>query len=127
MMDVEQQRYSNMMGQDTLGRNMMIQDNMGRNMMGRNIYNIVSNRGMPSDVSNMMGQQMMTPNTMYSNVMGQPMGQHDEERDGDILIMTNNRMTSNMMGQDSNSQMMGHNMLGQQDMTPKTMYSNMMG
>merc|ERR1712002_1158976 len=134
MKDVEQQRYSNMMGQDTLGRNMMVQDdmglnmmgremssnmdrnrmvqdNLGRNMMGRNTYNIVSNRGMPSDVPNMMGQQMnsnmmgrnmlsqqdITPNTMYTNVMGQPMGQNDEERDGDMMDMTNNRMLSNMM------------------------------
>merc|ERR1719495_719802 len=117
---VEQQRYSNMMGrnmmgQDTMGRNMMgqdtmernsmIQDNMGRNMMGRNIYNIVSNRGMPSDVSNMLGQQM------NSNMMGRDM----------------TMKSLNMMGQESNSQMMGRNIMGQQDMTPNTMYSNMMG
>merc|ERR1712055_88599 len=114
---IQQQRYSNMMGrdslnrkmmgQDTMGRNMIGQDTMGRNMMGRNIYNIMSNKGMTSDVSNMMGQQM------NSNMMG---------RD-----MTMNMMSHNMMGQNRNSQMMGRNMLGQQEMTPNTMYSNMMG
>merc|ERR1719381_460388 len=69
MLDRDQQRYSNMMGrnlmgqdsmdrnmmgQHTLGRNMMHQGNLGRNMMGLNIYNIMSNRGMTSDMSNMM-------------------------------------------------------------------------
>merc|ERR1719391_693789 len=72
---------------------------MGHDMMGRNIYNIMSNRGMTSDISNMMGQQM------NANMMG-----------CDIT------MGRNMMGQDRNSQMMGH-----QDMTPNMMYSNMMG
>merc|ERR1712110_750748 len=101
LMDLKQQRYSNMMGQDTMGRNMMGQDTMGRNMMGqnimgrnmmgRNIYNIVSNRGMNSDVSNMLGQEM----------------------------------NSNMMGRDMT--MLSRNMLGRQEMTPNTMYSNMMG
>jgi len=97
----------NMMGQDTLEHNMMAQDTMGRNMMGRNIYNVMSNKGMTSDVSNMIGQQM------NSNMMG---------RD-----MTMNMMSRNMVGQDRNSQMMGRNILGQQEMTPNTMYSNMMG
>merc|ERR1712108_37034 len=68
-----------------------------------------SNRGMTSDVSNMMGQQMncnmmgqdrnsqmmghnmvghqeMTPNNMYSNMIGQ-----------DRMNMSNNRVSSNMM------------------------------
>merc|ERR1711974_564619 len=100
----EQQRYTNMMGRDSLNRNMMGQDTMGHEMMGRNIYNIMSNRGMTSDVSNMSGQQM------NSNMMGQDM----------------TMMSRNMMAQDRNSQMMGRNMLGQQDMTPNMMYSNMM-
>merc|ERR1712110_969581 len=82
LMGRDQQRYSNMMGQDF----------MGRNMMGRNIYNIMSNRGVTSDVSNMMGQQM------NSNVMG---------RD-----MTINAMSRNLIGQDRNSQMMSRNRLG---------------
>merc|ERR1711936_1324359 len=77
----EEQKYSNLMGQDTMGGNMMGQDSMGRKMMGQdtmgrnmmgqdsmerkmigqdtmglsmmglNIYNIMSNRGMASDVS----------------------------------------------------------------------------
>jgi len=101
----EQQRYTNMMGRDSFNRNMMGQDTMGHEMMGRNIYNIMSNRGMTSDVSNMSGQQM------NSNMMGQDM----------------TMMSRNMMAQDRNSQMMGRNMLGQQDMTPNMMYSNMMG
>jgi len=115
LMGIEQQRYTNMMGrdsfnrnmmgQDTMGRNMVGQDTMGHDMMGRNIYNIMSNRGMTSDVSNMIGQQM------NSNMMGQDM----------------TMMSRNMMAQDRNSQMMGRNMLGQQDMTPNMMYSNMMG
>merc|ERR1711951_156018 len=74
LMGMDQQRYSNMMmgrnmvgqdsidrlmmGQDNMGHNMMAQDNMGRNMMGRNVYNVMSNRGMTSDMSRMMGQQM---------------------------------------------------------------------
>jgi len=132
---MEQQRYSNMMGQDTMGRNIMghdtmggnmmgqdtmgrkmkVQDTMGSNvmgqdgigrkMMGRNIYNIMSNKGMTSDVPNMMGEQM------NSNKMGREM----------------NMMRPNRMGQDRKSQMMGHNMLGHQEMTPNTMYSQMIG
>merc|ERR1712108_84157 len=115
-MGMDQQRYSNMMGRDSLNRNMMGQntmehnimgqDTMGRNMMGRNIYNIMSNRGIASDVSNMIGQQQMN-----SNVMGRDM----------------TMKSRNMMGQDRNSVMMGRNMLGHQDMTPNTMYSNMIG
>jgi len=111
LMGIGQQRYSNlmgldslkhnMMGQDGIGRDMMGEDTEGRNMMGRNIYNVMSNRGMTSDVSNMMGQQM------YPNVMG---------RD----------MSLNMMGQDRNSQMMGRNMLGYREMTPNTMYNNVL-
>merc|ERR1719391_259311 len=66
--------------------------------MGRNIYNIMSNRGMTSDMSNLMGQQM------NSNMMG---------RDN--------------MGQDRSSQMMGLNAMGYRDMTPNMMYGNMMG
>merc|ERR1712111_108618 len=93
LMGIGQQRYSNVMGRDSLNRNIMGQDTMGRNMMGRNIYNVMSNRGMTSDISNMMGQQM----------------------------------NPNMMGQDRSSQMMGRNTLGHQDMTPNTVYSNMMG
>merc|ERR1719228_2715129 len=61
--------------------------------MGRNIYSVMSNRGMTSDVSNMIGQQR----------------------------------NSNMMGQDRNSQMMGQNMLGHKEMTPNTMYGNVIG
>merc|ERR1711951_326853 len=84
MMGMDQQRYSNIMmgrnmmgqdsmgrnmmgqetmghnllGQETMGRNMMRQGNMRQNMMGRNIYNIMSNRGMTADMSNMTNSQM---------------------------------------------------------------------
>jgi len=107
LMGIGQQRYSNVMGRDSLNRNIMGQDTMGRNMMGRNIYNVMSNRGMTSDISNMMGQQM------NPNMVGRDMSM--------------NMMSRNMMGQDRSSQMMGRNTLGHQDMTPNTVYSNMMG
>merc|ERR1719391_930831 len=151
MMGMDQQRYSNimmgknMMGQDSMGRNMvdkdsmghnmmgqdnmgvnlMRQGNMGQNMMGRNIYNIMSNRGMTSDMSNMMGQQiessmmgrdsnmkMMGHNMMgqdrisqlmYSNIMGQ-----------DMTNMALNQMSSNVM--DSNNSLMGQHIMQQMEM-----------
>merc|ERR1719402_1269269 len=80
-MMVQDRMDRNMMGQETMGRNMMSQETMGRNlmgqenmmhqgnmrqnMMGRNIYNIMSNKGMTADMSNMMDQHM------ESNMMGQ--------------------------------------------------------
>jgi len=155
---MEQQRYSNMMGrdsfnrnilgqdamgrnmigQDTMGRNMIGQYNMGRSMMGqdtieRNIHNIMSNKGMTSDVSNMMGRDMnmmsrnmmgqdrnsqmmgrnmlghhdMTPNTIYTNKMGQ-----------DMLDMSKNRVSSNMMNSHelSSDSLINHGLLGQRMM-----------
>merc|ERR1712184_151268 len=100
IMGMEQQRYSNMLGMNMMGQvsmdqNMLSQDTMGPKMMGRNIYNIMSNRGMTSDVSNMMdqqsqsnvmGRQEITPNKMYSNMMGQ-----------DMMDMSDNQMSSNIM------------------------------
>jgi len=122
-MGMDQQRYSNammgrnmmgrdsmdlrMMGQDSMGHRTMGQDNMGSRMMGRNIYNIMSNRGMASGMSDLMGQQMNV------NAMG---------RD-----MTLDVMDRNMMVQDRSSQIMGRNMEGHRDMTPNMMYSNVMG
>merc|ERR1719187_2944982 len=78
-MGMEQQKYSNMMdrnlfgrnsmgrdmmdrnmiNQDIMGRNMMGQDTMRGNMMGGNIYNLMSNRGLTSDMSNMMSRNLM--------------------------------------------------------------------
>merc|ERR1719315_596912 len=52
--------------------------------------------------------------------MGQQM---NSNKMGHEMTMTRR----NMMGQDRNSQMMGRNMLGHQEMTPNTMYSNMIG
>merc|ERR1711970_851717 len=90
---------SNMINQDVMGRNMMgQQDTMRGNMMGRNIYNLMSNRGITPDMSNIMSRNLMCKHQMHSNMMGQ-------------------EMTSNMMNCD---------MLGGQDMTPKMMYRNMM-
>merc|ERR1719309_191148 len=71
---------------------------MRGNMMGGNIYNLMKNRGLPSDMSNIMSRNLMSKQQMHSNMMGQ-------------------EMTSNMMNRD---------MLGGQDMTPKMMYWNMM-
>merc|ERR1719495_1921632 len=129
LMGMDQQRYSNMMvkdsinrkmidqvnmglnmmGQENMGHNMIGQDNTGRNMMGRNIYNIMSNSGMTSDMYGMMGKQMMDSNMM---------GQQD---------MTVNMMGRNMMGQDRLSQLTRANVLSHQDITPNMMYSNMRG
>jgi len=115
LMGMQQQSYSSMMGQETTGHNMMGQntlehnmmdrDSMLPNLMGQNIYSTMSNRGMPSDVSDRMGQHR------NSNMMGQD--------------MTMNLMGGNMMRLDRNSQMMG--MLANQDMAPTTLYSNIMG
>merc|ERR1719295_958860 len=98
-------------------------------MMGRTIYNIMSNRGMPSDMSGMMGKQMMdsnmighdrpsqmmrpnmlvhqdmTPNMMYSNLRGQ-----------DMMDMANNQMASSMMRSNSNNGVMGQSMMQQMEM-----------
>jgi len=130
MMDAEQQRYSNMIGrntmdqnimgnsmmhrnaighnimdQNTMGHNKMDQNTMGLNMMGGKIYKIMSNRGMNSDLSNLMD---LKPKIMRQD-------------------MNMNIMGGKINGQDMTSQMMAGNMLGQQRMTPNMMYSNMMG
>merc|ERR1711917_166503 len=87
---------------------MLGQDSMVPNMMGRNVYSIMSNRGMASDMSNTLRQQM------DSNTMGQD--------------MTMDVMGRNRIDQARNSQMMGGNiMMGRQDMTPDMMYNNIMG
>merc|ERR1712110_867343 len=74
--------YLNMIDQDYMRRN-----TMGQDTMGRNIYNIMSNRGMTSDVSNLMGQQRMdkinsrgmTYDSLVNNgLMGQRMMQKME-------------------------------------------------
>merc|ERR1719365_521921 len=97
-----------LMDQGFMGRNMLDQDSIGRNLMGRNVYSIMSNRGMASDMSSMMKQQM------DSNTMG-----HD---------MTMDVMGHNRINQARNTQMMGGDiMMGRQDMTPNMMYNNIMG
>merc|ERR1712168_1091146 len=105
--DMSSQMDRNMMGKDMTGRNMLGQDSMVPNMMGRNVYSIMLNRGMASDMSNRMKQQM------DSNNMG-----HD---------MTMDVMGRNRFNQARNTQMMGGNiMMGRQDMTPNMMYNNIM-
>merc|ERR1711973_706626 len=97
-----------LMDQGFMGRNMLHQDSIGHNMMGRNIYSIMSNRGMASDMSSMMKQQI------DSNTMG-----HD---------MTMDVMGRNRINQARNTQMMGGDiMMSCQDMTPNMMYNNIMG
>merc|ERR1719394_812525 len=104
-------------------------------MMGRNIYNIMSNSGMASDMSgmmgehlmdsnvmgqdrpsqmtrpNMLGHQDMTPNMMYANMRGQ-----------DMMDMAKNQMASSMMRSNSNNRVMGQRMTQQMEMerTPET-------
>jgi len=114
--------YSNMIDQDYMRRNMM-----GQDTMGRNIYNIMSNRGMTSDVSNLMGQQMnsqmmgrnmlgqryMTPNMMYSDMMGQ-----------DRMDMINSRgMTYDSL---VNNGLMGQRMMQKMEIerVPETYYTS---
>merc|ERR1719402_84732 len=101
---------------------MMGQDTMGRNMMGPNVYNLMSNRGMTSDVSNVMGQdsqmlgrkilghQDMTPNTMYSNMIGQDMMDKTNNRMSSNMINSHG-MTSDMMNAHSNNGLMGQRMM----------------
>merc|ERR1711962_1975118 len=118
----------NMMGQDTMGRNMLGQDNMGRNIMDRNIYSIMSNRGMTSDMSNIMGQQM------DSNMMGQDMTMDVISRnmiDRNNMIarqeMTPNMMYSNMIGQDMTNNQMASNMISSRGMMDSRSDNGLMG
>jgi len=104
-------RYSNMMSRNsmdqgimdqiTMGRNRIGSDNMERNMMGRNIYNVMSNRGINHE------------SMMSRNMLG-----HD---------MNSQMMDRNMMGQDMTSEMMGRNMMARQNMNPNMMYRNTIG
>merc|ERR550517_1292646 len=130
----------NMMGQENMGHNMIGQDNTGRNMMGRNIYNIMSNSGMTSDMSGMMGQQDMTVNMMGHNIMGQdrpsqmtranmlshqdmtPNMMYSNLRGQDMMDMANNQMTSSMIRSNSNNGVMAQPMMQQMEMerTPAT-------
>merc|ERR1712180_512097 len=112
--DMSSQMAKSMMGgslmdQGFMGRNMLDQDSIGRNLMGRNVYSIMSNRGMASDMSSMMKQQM------DSNTMG-----HD---------MTMDVMGHNRINQARNTQMMGGDIMmgqGMMDMTNSQTSSNMM-
>merc|ERR1711962_1246999 len=127
-----------MMGQESVDHQMMGQNNMGHNMMGRKVYNIMSNKGMTPEMSNMMGQQMDS-NIMGRDMMGQEsldhqmMGRNSMGRNmmgrNVYNIMSNRGMTSNMMGQQMGCNMtvdvMGRNMMGQ-DRTYQMKGRNMM-
>jgi len=107
----------NMMGQDSMGRNIMSPNNRGGNMIGRNIYNTMSNRGMTSDVSKLMGRQMdstMMGRDRTSQMTGRNMMLQQD--------MTPNRMYSNTMEM-SNDQM-SSNMMSGRAMSPNMMNSN---
>merc|ERR1719402_525035 len=98
LMGMDQQRYSNMMGRDSLNRNMMGQDTMEHNIMGQDIMG-----------RNMMGQDSMERNMMSQDTMGRNMmGQDSMGR----KMMGQDTMGRNMMGQDS----MGRKMIGQDTM-----------
>merc|ERR1719495_1974672 len=114
-----------MMGRDNMGQRMMGQNTMGRNAMGRNIYNIMSNKGMTSDMTNMMGQQMdsnmtgrdMTVDVMGRNMMGQDRSFQMMRRNmmgQDMMDMANSQMSSKMMN--SNNRLMGQRMMQQMQM-----------
>merc|ERR1711973_133510 len=111
--DMSSQMAKSMMGgslmdQGFMGRNMLDQDSIGHNMMGRNIYSIMSNRGMASDMSSMMKQQM------DSNTMG-----HD---------MTMDVMGRNRINQARNTQMMGgDNMMSGRGMMDSRSDNGLMG
>merc|ERR1719431_1724 len=112
--DMPSNMDTNMMGRDSFNRNMMGQDTMGHEMMGRNIYNIMSNRGMTSDVSNMIGQQM------NSNMMGQDMTMMSRNMMGqDMMDMSNNRMSNMMNSREMSSDSLVNNGLMGQRMMQK--------
>merc|ERR1712108_5573 len=109
-------RMSNVMGRD-------MPSNMDRNLMGME----------QQRYSNMMSRDSFNRNTVGRNTMGRNMmGRNiynimsNRDMTSDVSNMMGQQMNSNMMGQNRNSQMMGLNMLGHQNMTPNTMYSNMM-
>merc|ERR1719219_833579 len=99
MMGMDQQRYSNMMGRDSLNRNMMGQDTMEHNMIGQDI----------------MGRKMMGQDTLGRNMMGQDSMGHN--------MMGQDSMGRKMMGQDT----MGRKMMGQDTMERNMMSQDTMG
>merc|ERR1719167_907900 len=135
MMGMDQQRYSNMLmdrrnimsqdgtglnirGHDSMGRNIMSPNNRGGNMIGRNIYRTMSNRGMTSDVSKLMGRQMdsiMMGRDRTSQMTGRNMMMHQQDMTpnrmyGNMMEMSNDKMSSNMMsGRAMSSNMMNSN------------------
>merc|ERR1712111_41470 len=102
---MDQQRYSNMMGRDSLNRDMVGRD-MSMNLMSLNMMDQVRNSEMNGH--KMLVHQEMTPNTLYSNMKGQ-----------DIMEVSNNRMSSmishgrssGMMDTLSNNGLMGQRMM----------------
>jgi len=140
---------NNMMGQD------MYSFNMPKNNQMSTMYRSsdMMNRGMSSNMINMMGRDMtskminqgmsigMMGHDMTSRVMDPDMSTNMMSRNRDIPMMgqtmytnkmgqrgmtSNMGMSSLMMGQDMTSDMMGRNTMGQ-DMTSKMMEKNMVG
>merc|ERR1719184_612534 len=88
----------NIIGHNSMDRNMREHTSMGQeamrrnmikgNIMGRNIYNIMSNRGMTVDASNMITGNVMGKQQMNSKIMDQDLsssiihsnmlGQHEQ-------------------------------------------------
>merc|ERR1719402_2078734 len=119
LMGMGQQRYSNMMGRDSLNRNMMGQDTMEHNMMGQDTLGR-NMMGQDSMGHNMMGQDSMGRKMMGEDTMGRNMmGQDSMERN----MMSQDTMGRNMMGQDS----MGRKMIGQDTMGLSMMGQDSMG
>merc|ERR1712029_413229 len=104
LMGMGQQRYSNMMGRDSLNRNMMGQDTMEHNMMGQDI----------------MGRKMMGQDTLGRNMMGQDSMGHN--------MMGQDSMGRKMIGQDTMGlSMMGQDSMGRKMISQDTMGLSMMG
>jgi len=110
----------NMMGSNMMDRNMMDRNMMDRNMMvhqipSRNMYRIMSDRGMSSNIrdisrNNMLDNGMMRDNMMDNSMMRDNMMDNSMMRDN---MMSRNMYSNNMMGRDMNSMMMGREMVGQ--------------
>merc|ERR1719419_720760 len=87
---------------------MMGQNSMGRNMMSRNVYNIMSNRGM---ASNMMGQDRTY------QMKGRNMMDH-QDVSHNMMDMSNDQLSSNGMNglvmksnMNSNNRLVGQHMM----------------
>jgi len=118
-MGMNQQRYSNMMDRDMMGRNMdrnmmdrdMMGRNMDRNMMDRNMMGRNMDRNMMD--RDMMSRNMMDRNMMRNGMMGRR-NIYNINQDSGVMRQ---QMSSNMLGRDMSSNMMyNNNMMGDMNM-----------